>query len=166
MVKLKILVMMIIIIMFVMITWSESGWNRFDYLRQHYFILGGNQYLPHPLMNMMAMDETMKTIWITSRRVLGRESKSLRKLASAVEFSWWRFVKVILIIDHPRHHQALAGSRDFQLIKIPGFWKMKSRDFSGSAYRVWRDFLWSVKTFCHGLCRSKYSHSEDTFENT
>ena len=32
--------------------------------------------------------------------------------------------------------QALAGSRDFQLVKIPGFWKMKSRDFSGSAYRV------------------------------
>ena len=34
------------------------------------------------------------------------------------------------------HHQALAGSRDFQLVKIPGFWKVKSRDFAGSAYRV------------------------------
>ena len=146
MVKLKIPVMMIIIIMLVMITWSESGWNRFDYLRQHYFILGGNQYLPPPLMNMMAMDETMKTIWITSRTVIGRESKSLRKLASAVEFSWWIFVKVILIIDHPRRRDAsppgpsgmpgIPGSRDFQSVKIPGFWKMKSRDFLGSAWRV------------------------------
>ena len=35
--------------------------------------------------------------------------------------------------------QALAGSgesRDFQLIKIPGYLKMKSHDFSGSACRV------------------------------
>ena len=38
----------------------------------------------------------------------------------------------------------IPGSRDFQLIKIPGFWKMKSRDFSGSACRVKMDFLWSV----------------------
>ena len=38
-----------------------------------------------------------------------------------------------------RGDQALTGSResrDFQLIKIPGFFNMKSRDFSGSACRV------------------------------
>ena len=30
----------------------------------------------------------------------------------------------------------IPGSRDFQSIKIPGFFNMKSRDFSGSACRV------------------------------
>ena len=36
----------------------------------------------------------------------------------------------------PNGIPGIPGSRDFQLIKIPGFWKMESRDFSGSAYRV------------------------------
>ena len=35
-----------------------------------------------------------------------------------------------------RSRQALTGSRDFQLIKIPGFLIMKSRDFLGFAWRV------------------------------
>ena len=38
---------------------------------------------------------------------------------------------------------------------------MKSRDFSGSAWRVKSDFLRSVRTFRHGPWRSKYSHSGD-----
>ena len=35
----------------------------------------------------------------------------------------------------------IPGSRDFQSIKIPGFFDMKSRDFSGSACRVESDFF-------------------------
>ena len=36
----------------------------------------------------------------------------------------------------PNGIPGIPGSRDFELIKIPGFFIMKSRDFSGSAWRV------------------------------
>ena len=70
------------------------------------------------------------------------------------------------------HKQALTRSREsrdpgiFSRSKSRDFFYMKSRDFSGSAWRVKSDFLRSVRTFGHGPWRSKYFHSEDTFENT
>ena len=38
--------------------------------------------------------------------------------------------------SHVLVSHALTGSRDFPLVKIPGFLKMNSRDLSGSACRV------------------------------
>ena len=60
-------------------------------------------------------------------------------------------------VPGPSGIPGIPGSRDFQLIKIPGFWKMKSRDFSGSACRVKMDFLWSVsavRSWGHSGARS------------
>ena len=43
---------------------------------------------------------------------------------------------IVVLPAGPNGIPGIPGSRDFELIKIPGFLIIKSRDFSGSACRV------------------------------
>ena len=60
-----------------------------------------------------------------------------RDLATAAVYcTHTRIGTLLLPRAGPNGIPGIPGSRDFQLIKIPGSFIMKSRDFSGSAWRV------------------------------
>ena len=97
---------------------------------------------------------------IGQRAHLGGRCKRIRELSEWDIIELWAFEKqndfkvgFLPWLTWSSGEQALTGSRDFQSIKIPGFFNMKSRDFSGSAGRVKSDFLRPARTFRHGPWR-------------
>ena len=63
------------------------------------------------------------------RRETGRKGGEMKwQLIEEISYNWWPFW---LLGAGLRGIPGIPGSRDLRLMKIPGFLKMKSRDFSG-----------------------------------
>ena len=80
------------------------------------------------------------------------------------EHNWLNSLMFTLMMLQPvlldfSQQQALAGSRDFQLIKILGFLKIKSRDFSG--FGIAQKTMFTKTFICFQTASGSFLYSQN-----